>query len=259
MGIAFDHVIDYPSRGRAWCARVRIAGGHESTVHVATHPLARTRLRVARIDPPRPVAEWCREARIDEALNGGFLVKPQFEPLGELRIDGAPHLCHRFPDPWHDVRGAIRIDDEGIMIGALGELQESSEGDLLHAGPVLVREGRVVVAESDPEGLSTTSHQFDNDITDRPHPRTAIAVTEHDILAISVDGRQPGDDGLLLHELAAVLVELGAVAALNLDGGSMSVLVTAGEMRNRPRNHHGNLLDGGFPTATALAFEPRGT
>lgn len=61
----------------------------------------------------------------------------------------------------------------------------------------------------------------------------------------------------MLTELAAVLLELGVTAALNLDGGSASALVTAGAMRNRPRNDEGEPLPEGYPTPTAFVFERR--
>ena len=58
-------------------------------------------------------------------------------------------------------------------------------------------------------------------------------------------------------QVADLLVELGARAAINLDGGSSSALVTAGVRRNRPRDDTGMLLSDGYLTTTAFVVRPR--
>ncbi len=60
------------------------------------------------------------------------------------------------------------------------------------------------------------------------HPRVAAALNKGgDILLLMVvDGRQPGySEGVLLSELADLLIEHGADRAMNLDGGGSSTLV----------------------------------
>jgi hypothetical protein len=61
------------------------------------------------------------------------------------------------------------------------------------------------------------------------HPRTAIGITNHNtLLLVSVDGRQPGfSEGIPLNELAQLMIELGAVNALNLDGGGSTTMTIA--------------------------------
>lgn len=62
------------------------------------------------------------------------------------------------------------------------------------------------------------------------HPRTAVATGQGGKLLwfIIVDGRQKGySEGVSLVELADIILELGAEAALNLDGGGSSTLVVA--------------------------------
>jgi hypothetical protein len=49
-----------------------------------------------------------------------------------------------------------------------------------------------------------------------------------------VDGRQKASAGMSLSELAEELQRMGAVEALNLDGGGSSTLVVRGEVKNRP-------------------------
>lgn len=61
------------------------------------------------------------------------------------------------------------------------------------------------------------------------HPRTAIGLTEDgELLLLVVDGRQPGRSvGMTYAELGKTLVELGAAAGINLDGGGSSTMVLA--------------------------------
>lgn len=60
------------------------------------------------------------------------------------------------------------------------------------------------------------------------HPRTAIGVGRNgrDVILLVVDGRQPyWSVGMTLPELADAMIELGAVDAVNLDGGGSTTLV----------------------------------
>ena len=67
------------------------------------------------------------------------------------------------------------------------------------------------------------------------HPRTAAGYTaEGDLLVMVVDGRQESSRGVTLEELATLMWEIGAVEALNLDGGGSSTLVANGILLNRP-------------------------
>ena len=91
----------------------------------------------------------------------------------------------------------------------------------------------------DREGFSAGAHQFDSDITLGRYPRAALAVAGDQILAVACDGRTRRDAGMTLAELADALISLGAIDALNLDGGGSASLVHDGRLRNRPREHTG--------------------
>jgi exopolysaccharide biosynthesis protein len=52
-----------------------------------------------------------------------------------------------------------------------------------------------------------------------------------------VDGRQPESRGVGLEELATLMLEAGAVEAINLDGGGSSTLVVNGILVNRPQGN----------------------
>jgi hypothetical protein len=68
------------------------------------------------------------------------------------------------------------------------------------------------------------------------HPRSAVGRSSRgDVYLVTVDGRQPGwSVGLTLLELAHVMRSLGAVDAVNLDGGGPASMTVHGSFVNRP-------------------------
>jgi len=95
--------------------------------------------------------------------------------------------------------------------------------DMVGGGPRLVRHGRVAVSD---EKFAHANNR---------NPRTAVAVTSRGtFLFVTLDGRQPHSVGMRLEEFAAELVALGAVRAMNLDGGGSTTMVVNGRVRNSP-------------------------
>ncbi|MDW5594183.1 phosphodiester glycosidase family protein [Conexibacter stalactiti] len=238
--------------------RVTLADGAQTTVHVATHELASTRVRVARLTRPEPLASWCARTGVEEALVGGFFVRPHGRPLGEVRTHGIARESTAFTAPWHKVRACLHVDRGVVSIAPRDSFCTTPRGDLLQAGPLLVRDGEQVVhAGSDPEGFSAGQSQFDSDISDGRYPRAAIAIAGEHLLAVAVDGRAHDETGLTLDELAATLLDLGAEQAMNLDGGGSTSLVCGGLLRNVPRGEFDVVIPGGRAVSTAIAFAPR--
>jgi hypothetical protein len=202
---------------------------------------------------------------VSEALVGGFYLRragvppePPISgtPLGELRLDGAAQPFVPFTHPFGRRRACISVVRGEVRIARRDELGASPPGDLLQAGPLLVRHGRSVV-DGDEEGFSASAEQFDSDITVGRHPRAALGRDGHRLIALACDGRADDDAGLTLGELAATMARLGARDALNLDGGGSTSLVCGGRLRNIPREAHETTVPGGRAIATALVFAPR--
>lgn len=111
-------------------------------------------------------------------------------------------------------------------------------------GPRLLENGKVSVTALD--------EQFKPDITNGRAPRTAVGIKEDGkVILIVVDGRK--DDfsvGLTLTELAQFLQRMGAVDAINLDGGGSSTFVLKGRVTNRPSDGHER------PVSNALLVVP---
>jgi Phosphodiester glycosidase len=238
--------------------RVRLADGAETSAYVAVHPLPDVDVRVVRLERPVPLAAWCREERVDDAIVGGFFTRPHGEPLGEVWIDGRRSPSVPFASPWDAIRCCLSVEAGRVALSPRGELPSRPTGDLLQAGPLLVRGGRVVVVDGrDPEGFSAGQAQFDSDITAGRYPRAALGVGAGAVLAVACDGRSDEDCGLTLEELGDLLLALGAHDAINLDGGGSTSLVRGGRLVNRPREEHGLDLAAGRPISTALVFARR--
>ncbi|HVE67389.1 MAG TPA: phosphodiester glycosidase family protein [Solirubrobacteraceae bacterium] len=238
--------------------RVELADGLKTTVHVARHPRAETAVRLALLRRPMPLEAWCAARGVSEALVGGFFTRPDTRPLGEVRTRGLARRHTPFDAPWDAVRACLHVESGRPRIAPRDALAAQPRGDLLQAGPRLVHDGEVSVRDGrDPEGFSTGAAQFDSDITAGRYPRAALGIADGELLAVACDGRSRADAGLTLAELAALLVDLGARDAINLDGGGSTSLVCGGLLRNRPRKDFGVPLPGGRPVATALVFARR--
>ena len=237
--------------------RLTLGDGARTTAYVATHPLASTRVRVERLPGLTPLGAWCSEHAIDEALVGGFYQRDAGatfagSPLGELWLGGVASESIAFTAPWQTTRACVQIAGGQVLIARRDELPATCAGDLLQAGPLLVRDGAVV--DGDEEGFSAGEAQFDSDITRGRHPRAALGSDGRHLYALACDGRADDEAGLTIPELARAMADLGAHEALNLDGGGSASLVCGGRLRNVPREAHGLPVPGGRAIATALVF-----
>ena len=116
-----------------------------------------------------------------------------------------------------------------------GELTPISPGlNIVNGGPRLLENGqKTILAEK--EGFSWSPEFYYNFGLYR-HPRTLAGIKENgNILFVTVDGRNPGSSiGVSFHESAALLQDLGAVEAMNLDGGGSTTMVVGDEVVNTP-------------------------
>ena len=236
--------------------RLTLGDGRITTLHVSRWSLTRTRVRIERLPAREHLVAWCARTGCPDAVVGGFYTRPAGMPLGELRLQGAAVAHVPFADPWHATRASLHVSADAIAIDRRDELPPEPRGDLLQAGPLLVRGGAVACVDGeDTEGFSAAAEQFDSDITAGRHPRAAIGIGGGTVLAAVADGRAHEDAGLTLGELARAMADLGAHAAMNLDGGGSASLVCDGHLRNRPRERLGVELPGGRAVTTVIAFD----
>jgi hypothetical protein len=234
--------------------RTRDAG--ETTVYLVRHPLRSTRASLMCFDEPTRLDTWCVQEGHAEAIVAGFFVRDPTQPLGEVRLGGEAVEYEPVAEPWRARRSCVHLDG-AVRLVYRDELPTDPPGDVVQAGPLLVRDGRSVVDGADAEGFSSGAAQFDSDITVGRYPRCALGVGDDELLAVCCDGRRSGvDAGLDLGELARLLISFGAREAINLDGGGSATLVHRGHLLNRPYSNDDQPSPESRPVVTALLFDP---
>lgn len=101
-------------------------------------------------------------------------------------------------------------------------------------GPVLVQGGKIQITNE--EELKFTGKAIND-----KHPRTCMGYTNDGFLIIMViQGRFPGiAEGATLKQQAKLLIEIGCVEALNLDGGGSSCMLINGKETIKPSDKGG--------------------
>ena len=120
----------------------------------------------------------------------------------------------------------VKVGDPAVITEDMGA-QWNNCPDILGVGPRLLTSGKVTVTAAE--------EQFPGDIRFGRAPRSAVGVTKDGKFLLGVvDGRQAVSHGLTLTEWANLMKKMGAVDAINFDGGGSSELVIGGEIQNSP-------------------------
>lgn len=142
---------------------------------------------------------------------------------------------------WGSAAGQLATIAAGAEAKVLTELSQdwSNIKHVLTAGPLLVESGLPVdqaVNEGNWGSLLKAA------------PRTAMGVnSQGKVLFVVVDGRQNNwSAGLTLEELAYLMIDLGSVRAVALDGGGSSELWVNGKVVNKPSDKKERALGNGF-------------
>ncbi|MFF8862632.1 phosphodiester glycosidase family protein [Streptomyces sp. NPDC015139] len=141
-----------------------------------------------------------------------------------------------------EARPGTRVRVEEVVRDTDGRRVRLDGGDsIVSAAPTLVRDGRIDIdaaAEGvvDPRDLS-----FGYAWANVRQPRTMAGVDgKGRLILATVDGRQTdGSEGFTLYEAAAFMRSLGAVQALNLDGGGSTTMAVDGTLANHPSDAAG--------------------
>ncbi|WP_073594775.1 phosphodiester glycosidase family protein [[Phormidium ambiguum] IAM M-71] len=96
---------------------------------------------------------------------------------------------------------------------------------IIGAGPVLLLNRRII--------LDATAEQFRDAFIKESAHRSVIATNRMGTILIATVGNRSGGLGPTLSEIAEIIQRLGAVDALNLDGGSSTSLYLGGQLINR--------------------------
>lgn len=121
----------------------------------------------------------------------------------------------------------LKLGDHVALQQSLGNSVADTAGIVVSGGPLLVERGRV--------NVRTAAEGIANDIAWGRAPRTALGLkNDGSLLLLVVDGRSSESAGMTLTELAQYLLKLGAVDAVNFDGGGSSEMVINGQLVNKP-------------------------
>ena len=107
-----------------------LSDGACTTVHVAAYPQRTTRVRLELMGRPLPLASWCEQSEVENAIVGGFFLRQgDGTPLGELwrrgeRVESVP-----FDDPWAATRSCVAIESGRIRLAPRDDLPERPTQD----------------------------------------------------------------------------------------------------------------------------------
>lgn len=117
---------------------------------------------------------------------------------------------------------------------ALADLKKWKIQWAVGGGPVLVKDGAVFITNNEEKKFAGKA------IADH-HPRTAMGYTPSgDLILLAVQGRMKNIAiGTTLPETAQMLIDLGCIEAINLDGGGSSCLLINGKETIKPSDPTG--------------------
>jgi len=108
---------------------------------------------------------------------------------------------------------------------------------IISGGPYLVKSGKLFVDINEEKFTAITGR----------NPRTAAGYTKDGcFIIVTVDGREKSSVGVTLYDLAKIMKSFGCYNAMNLDGGSSTVMQVNGNIVNSPSTK------GGIPVSNAL-------
>jgi hypothetical protein len=129
------------------------------------------------------------------------------------------------------LRGQLELSGS-IPIGTSLTLQQQitppefdTYSQIIAAGPWLVQSGKVV--------LDAKGENFSANFSKEAAVRSAIASTANGKILLVTVHPNPGGKGPTLSEMAQLVQQMGAVDALNLDGGSSTSLYLGGQLVDR--------------------------
>jgi hypothetical protein len=149
------------------------------------------------------------------------------------------------------IRSKIDIDTRVLADGE--ELPLGETLDVINGGPRLLDNGEIQIT-ANAEGFNWQENpEFYYRFGVRRNPRTLAGITATGkLLLVTVDGRQPGwSVGASFLESAKILRSLGAVDAVNLDGGGSTSITINQQLVNRPSDATGER-----PIADAMTISP---
>jgi hypothetical protein len=186
-------------------------------------------------------------APLPPAPNSGPALQVVLDPKGQVVSAGIPGGILPAGDwsvqaigtdeAWlasHAKVGARLVVSERLATAQDHQLQLSPATTVTSAGPILLQNGRPAI-DAVAEGVLDPRDLNDYTFSAYRHARTLIGVDRHGrILLATVDGIAGVSEGMTLTEEAALMRTLGAVDAMNLDGGGSTQFASFGQLLDDP-------------------------
>ncbi len=153
--------------------------------------------------------QYIKQSSVLVPRGGYVVVGPRSRiPKGVIqKYESISYTAKLSPEDWNDINYAVG------------------------GGPYLIKEGKIFI----------DNERFSKAFLWSKAPRTAVGYTKSgNLILVTVDGREKGNHGATLTELARLMSELGAYNAMNLDGGSSTQMVYKGRVVNNPTVKGGN-------------------
>lgn len=159
------------------------------------------------------------------AVNKDNIVEHVIQGLGGTPIPEGGYVVSFWGEK-AQLAGHVKPGDK-VWVGQYFGEKLGALKHLISGGPLLVENGKPV-DNVEKEG-------FSGNIL-KTAPRTAVGIkSDGSIILVVIDGRQADYSvGVKFDELSEIMVELGAVTAVNLDGGGSSEMIVQGEIVNKP-------------------------
>ena len=169
------------------------------------------------------VAQFVERFDAVAGTNAGGFVDPDGEGNGSLPDSTVVYKGEVYFSGSGCVTGIAAIDSDHILhVAKRMTKQELIDNDIQYAvcyGPVLISNG----VPADPDSLRVSLN-----------PRTAIGQrSDKAMLLLVIDGRQASSMGASFQDEIEIMQRFGAVNAVNLDGGSSSVMWYGGDYINK--------------------------
>lgn len=188
-------------------------------ITVSNKRVSKIDLKTTNISIPKDgfVIYYGKDAANDDYINQRFAVGKtvDFFHKDTLVLDTDNIIKKAVADNTAALAEAITQNTEAAAI----DIQKVEH--MISAGPYLVKDGKII-ADAVAQGFK------EDKITVNRAQRSAIGITKDNKLKLVTGGN------LNMTELAQVMLELGCVKAMNLDGGASSALYAKGKMITAP-------------------------
>lgn len=182
-------------------------------------------------------ASRCHKAEVIEGKGSSVIPQNGFViSIGKDAIEKSNNILYfarktnTKPKDFHSI---IRLVYRTESVEKEKQIFFSKAEDITNGVPQLIKNGKIEITWEQEKAAKA--------FVKNKHPRTAVAkLKDGKFLMVTVDGRQPETSvGMNLQELAEFLLELGAIDAMNLDGGGSTTMFLDGKIVNKPSDKEG--------------------